>query len=249
MAAHTQSTRPANFVVFTLGIVGEGGALADQPTSTGRAHAAARGFLLTAKKDQPSPFFDLKVYSTDGKVSALVQRVADLKPKQRVTVKGRLGYRKYEGNSGMREKLEVVVSEVDVFDPKAGKSSDFVMLTLKAVQDGGVMDFTSTGKARAKVSAMLSTGKDATGAYKPPFFVEVAHVSKDDQPTPLMQAIAQLKKGDFFTVKGGFRMSEWESQEGTKRHGFSIWANSIEPFHWEGTSELHDEPELEGEPA
>lgn len=249
MAANNQSNRPSNFVIFTLGIVGKGGALADKPTGTGRAFSTARGFLLTGKKGQPAPFFDLKAFASDTKVSPLVQRVADLKPRERVTVKGRLGYRKYESNGVMKEVLEVIVSAVEPFDSKQGKTSDFVMLTLKAIQEGGIMDFTSTGKARGKVSAMLSTGKDASGAYKPPLFLDVAQVSKDDTPTPVIQAISQLQKGDTFTVKGSFKMDEWEGKDGAKHHSFSIWANSIEPFHWDGQQELQDEPELEGEPA
>lgn len=247
MATKSNTNRPSNFVVFTLGIVGDGGVLADQPTSTGKAYSTARGFLLTGKKDEPSPFFDLKAFARDKNPGVLVQLLADLKPKARVVVKGRLGYRKYESNGVMREKLEVVVSSIAPF-AKDEKSSDFVMLTLKAIKEGGSMDFTPTGKARGKVSAMLSTGKDANGEYKPPLFVDVVHVSKDDTATPVIEAISQFQKGDTFTVKGALKMDEWDGQDGLKHHSFSIWANSIEPFHWEG-QELQDEPELEGEPA
>ena len=108
------------------------------------------------------------------------------------------------------------------------------------------MDFTSTGKARGKVSAMLSTGKDANGEYKPPLFLDVAHVSKDDNATPVIEALAQLQKGEYFTVKGAFKMDEWDGKDGAKHHSFGIWANSIESFQWDG-QEL--EAELEGEPA
>lgn len=247
MATKTQTNRPSNFVVFTLGIVGNGGTLGDSLTSTGKAYSTARGFLFTGRKDEPSPFFDLKAFGKDKNVTQLVQRIADLKPKARVTVKGRLGYRKYESNGVMKEKLEVIASSVEPF-AREEKASDFVMLTLKAIKDGGAMDFTSTGKARGKVSAMLSTGKDANGEYKPPFFVEVVNVSKDDTATSLVEAVAQLKKGDYFTVKGALKMDEWDGQDGVKHQSFNIWANSIEPFHWDG-QELQDEPELIGEPA
>jgi single-stranded DNA-binding protein len=247
MATKSKPNRPSNFVVFTLGIVGDGGKLADQLTGTGRAYSTARGFLLTGNKDQPSPFFDLKAFAKDKTPGVLVKLLADLKPKARVVVKGRLGYRKYESNGAMREKLEVVVSAISPV-AKDEQPSDFVMLTLKAIKDGGSMDFTSTGKARGKVPAMLSIGKDANGEYKPPLFLDVAHVSKDDSPNAIIEAIAGLKKGEYFTVKGAFKMSEWDGQDGLPHHSFSIWANSIEPFHWEG-QELQDEPELEGEPA
>jgi len=247
MATKNQTNRPSNFVVFTLGIVGNGGALSDSLTSTGKAFSTARGFMFTGKKDEPAPFFDLKAFGRDKNVTQLVQRVADLKPKARVTVKGRLGYRKYESNGATKEKLEVIASSVEPL-AKEEKASDFVMLTLKAIKEGGAMDFTSTGEARGKVSAMLSTGKDANGEYKPPFFVEVVHVSKDDTATPVVEAITQLQKGDTFTVKGAFKMDEWDGKDGSKHQSFSIWANSIEPFHWDG-QELQDEPELEGEPA
>jgi single-stranded DNA-binding protein len=247
MATKSNTNRPSNFVVFTLGIVGNGGALADQPTATGRAYSTARGFLFTGNKDQPAPFFDLKAFAKDKNPSVLVKLLADLKPKARVVVKGRLGYRKYESNGATREKLEVIVSSIAPVQ-KDEKSSDFVMLTLRAIKDGGSMDFTPTGKARGKVSAMLSTGKDANGEYKPPLFLDVAHVSKDDNATPVIEALAQLQKGDTFTVKGAFKMDEWDGKDGAKHHSFSIWANSIESFQWEG-QELQDEPELEGEPA
>ena len=247
MATKSNTNRPSNFVVFTLGIVGNGGALADQLTSTGKAFSTARGFLLTGKKDEPAPFFDLKAFAKDKNPSVLVQLLADLKPKARVVVKGRLGYRKYESNGEMREKLEVVVSSIAPAQ-KDENPSDFVMLTLKAIKEGGSMDFTPTGKARGKVSAMLSMGKDANGEYKPPLFLDVAHVSKDDHATPVIEAISQLQKGDYFTVKGMFKMDEWDGKDGAKHHSFGIWANSIESFHWDG-QELQDEPELEGEPA
>jgi single-stranded DNA-binding protein len=248
MAPKSNSHRPSNFVVFTLGIVGDGGKLSDQPTATGRAYSTARGFLLTGHKDQPSPFFDLKAFAKDKNPSALVKLLADLKPKSRVTVKGRLGYRKYESNGATREKLEIVVSSIAPV-AQDESPSDFVMLTLKAIKDGGSMDFTPTGKARGKVSAMLSTGRDASGQYKPPLFLDIAHVSKDDQPNAVIEALSGLQKGAFFTVKGAFKMDEWDGADGATHHSFSIWANSLEPFHWEGTSELQDEPELEGEPA
>ena len=247
MAANSKPNRPSNFVVFSLGIVGEGGKLSDQPTSTGHAYATARGFLLTGNKDQPSPFFDLKAFARDEHPSELVKLLAGLQPKQRVVVKGRLGYRKYEHNGAAREKLEIVVSSIAPVQ-KDEQPSDFAMLTLKAIKDGGEMDFTPSGKARGKVSAMLSMGRDAAGEYKPPLFLDVVHVAKDDNATPVIEALSQLQKGDFFTVKGGFKMDEWEGKDGLKRQSFSVWANSIESFQWEGR-ELQGEPELIGEPA
>lgn len=254
MTTTNKTNRPSNFVVFTLGIVGQGGNLSDKLTLTGKSHSTARGFLLTGKKDKPSPFFNIKAYAFDENVTALVDAVSKLAAKNQVTVKGRLGYSKYESDNGTREKIDVIVSHIEGFDSKAegARASNFVMLTLRTIKDGGVVDFTTDGRARGKVSAMLSTGKDANGEYKPPFFVDVVSVSKDDSPTPVIDAIANLQKGNYFTVKGQLSMDEWE-KDGEKRQSYSIWANSVEPFYFEGQEPSQEEPnfdeELAGEPA
>jgi single-stranded DNA-binding protein len=259
MTTNSKSNRPFNFVVFTLGIIRDGGELSDTLTGTGKAFATARGYNYTGKRKEeqtkPSMFFDVKAFSFDDTVSKLVQQVADLSKGAKVTVKGRLGYRKWVSqNSVEREKLEVIASSIEAFDPKDAntKPSSFVMLTLKAIKDGGVVDFTQNGRARGKVSAMLSTGKDASGNYREPLWLDVVNVAQDDQITPTIDALGQLQKGDYFTVKGSLSMEEWTDKDGNQRRSYSVWANSIEPFSWGDADEqgaLEDEPELEGEPA
>jgi len=259
MTTNSKSNRPFNFVVFTLGIIGDGGQLSDTLTGTGRAFATARGYNYTGKRKEeqtkPSMFFDVKAFAFDENVTALVEQVADLSKGGKVTVKGRLGYRSWVSQNGIKkDKLEIIASSVEPFDPKDAnaKPSSFVMLTLKAIKDGGAVDFTSTGKARGKVSAMLSTGRDASGNYREPLWLDVVNVAQDDQITPVIDAIGRLQKGDYFTVKGSLSVDEWTDKDGNQRRSYSVWANSIEPFSWGDADEqgvIENEPELEGEPA
>jgi single-stranded DNA-binding protein len=257
MAAKNNSNRPFNFVVFTVGIVGDGGALSDTLTGTGKAFATARGYNYTGvrKEEQtkPSIFFDIKAFSPDDEVNALVQRVADLSKGDKVTVKGRLGYQKWTSSSGTeKEKLEIIASDMTKFDPKGDeRPSNFVMLTLRAVKDGGIIDYTSTGRVRGRVPAMLSAGRKANGDYREPLWLDVVNVAQDDQVTPVIEAIGKLQKGDYFTVKGSLNMQEWTDHNGNQRRSYSVWANKIEPFFWSNDQEdelsIEDEPPIEDE--
>lgn len=261
----SKSSKPNNFIVMTIAAIGEGGKLNDTLTSTGKAFATMRGYNYTGKRKEeqthPSMFFDVKAYSKDDTISPFVQEVADIAKGEKVTVKGRFGFRQWVSQSGIqKEALEIIASSVEEYDPKAegARPSNFAMLTLKAhvKEDDVPMSFTQGGKAMAKVRAHLSMGKDGNGEYRPSFWVNVLHVSKDENPDEVINAISNLEKGDYFTVKGTLVREEWTGKDAdgneVPRHSYSIWANSIEPFYWDDAPAVRQgEPleDLEGEPA
>jgi single-stranded DNA-binding protein len=263
---NSKSSKPSNFIVMTVAPIGDGGKVSDTLTSTGKAYATARGYNYTGKRKEeqtnPSMFFDVKAYSFDDTISKLVQQVADLSKGDKVTVKGRFGFRQWVSQSGIeKEALEIIASSVEEYDSKdkEARPSNFVMLTLKAhmkeEDEGNLVSYTESGKPMAKVRAHLSMGKDGNGNYRPSFWVNVLHVSKDDTMDPTIEAIGALKKGDYFTVKGTLVREEWTGKDAdgndVQRHGYTIWANSVEPFSWDTaeTQETVTEEYLEGEPA
>ncbi len=264
---NSKSSKPSNFIVMTIAAIGEGGNVNDTLTSTGKAFATMRGYNYTGKRKEeqthPSMFFDVKAYSRDDTISPFVQEVADIAKGEKVTVNGRFGFRQWVSQSGIqKEALDIIASSVEEYDPKDKESrpSNFVMLTLKVhiKPDDAPLSFTQTGKAMAKVRAHLSMGKDGNGEYRPSFWCNVLHVSKDENPDEVINALCDLKHGDYFTVKGTLVREEWTGKDAegndVPRHGYSIWANSIEPFHWDDDSAAAGEQEesledLEGEPA
>ena len=207
---NSKSSKPSNFIVMTIAAIGEGGKVNDTLTNTGKAYATMRGYNYTGKRKEeqtnPSMFFDVKAYSKDDTVSPFVQEVADIAKGEKVTVKGRFGFRQWVSQSGIqKEALEIIASSVEEYDPKDKETrpSNFAMLTFKAhiKPDDVPMSFTQSGKSMAKVRAHLSMGKDGNGEYRPSFWCNILHVSKDENPDEVINAICDLKNGDYFTVK------------------------------------------------
>lgn len=288
----SKSSKPSNFIVMTLAVIGDGGKLSDTLTGTGKAYSTMRGFNYTGKRmeeqSNPSMFFKVKAYSKDDTVSPLVQQIGDLvgpnkeetppTPGDKVTVKGRFGFNQWEANGVQMESLDIIASGAEAYDPKdkEARPSNLVVLTLKMFSkvEDKVMSFTKDGKPMVKFRARLSMGKDHNGDYRPAFWCNVVHSSKTESEDDVIKTAIALKdefdkdaslpederKGVYFTVKGPLKREEWTTKDDDgndiHHHGYTIWANSIEPFHWDDkdadpAGQEQEEPfdYLEGEPA
>ena len=114
----SNSNLPSNYVILTLMAVAEGEM---KVSAAGKPYAFVRAFLSQGKDKQtdeykPSIFFDVKAFSKDEDVSALVQTVADVQKKDRFTVKGRLGIDEWTGDDGVkRQQLVVFAKSIESF--------------------------------------------------------------------------------------------------------------------------------------
>lgn len=123
MAANYKN-RPSNYVILTLMAITAGEMKVSQ---AGRPFAFARAFLSQGKDKasgeyKPSLFFDVKAFSKDETVTALVQSLADLANKERFTVKGRLGVEEWTDKEGVKHQKLVIFAlsmEPFVFDENA----------------------------------------------------------------------------------------------------------------------------------
>jgi single-stranded DNA-binding protein len=128
------------------------------------------------------------------------------------------------------------------------RPSNYVILTLHAIADGETR-FTNSGKVMAKVRAFLSQGKEKdSDEYKPSIFFDVMAFSKDENATPLTDAIANFKNKGLLTIKGRLAMDEWTGKDETKHQQLLVIASSVEPFSFDKNGQEEVE-ELEGEPA
>ncbi|MEP0805847.1 MAG: single-stranded DNA-binding protein [Chloroflexota bacterium] len=131
---------------------------------------------------------------------------------------------------------------------KNNRPSNYVILTLMAVRDGESR-YSQSGKPYAFVRAFLSQGKvKDSDEYKPSVFFDVKGFSPDEEMSDVVQAIADIRKKDRFTVKGRLGMDEWTGDDGAKHQQLVIFAQSITPYVFP-TEEGDEEEELEGEPA
>jgi hypothetical protein len=85
--------RPSNYVILTLMAIAAGEMKVSQ---AGHPFSFTRAFLSQGKDKstgeyKPSLFFDVKAFSKDDSIPALVQSIADVQNKDRFTVKGRMG--------------------------------------------------------------------------------------------------------------------------------------------------------------
>ena len=127
------------------------------------------------------------------------------------------------------------------------RPSNYVIFTLRSIATGESR-FTNNGKAMSKVRAFLSQGKEKdSDEYKPSIFFDVMAISKDENPTPVIDAISAVTDKSYFTVKGNLAMEEWTDKDGVKHQKLVIFAQSVEPFSFANEAEPADE--LEGEPA
>lgn len=117
-ANNNKSNRPSNYVIFTLMAIADGEM---KVSAAGKPFSFVRAFLSQGKDKQteeykPSIFFDIKAFSKDEEVSALVQNVADIQNKDRFTVKGRLGMDEWIGEDGVkRQKLVIFAKSIEPF--------------------------------------------------------------------------------------------------------------------------------------
>ena len=119
MAANNNfKNRPSNYVIFTLMAIAAGEMKVSQ---AGKPFAFTRAFLSQGKDKttgeyKPSLFFDVKAFSKDDSVTALVQSIADVQNKDRFTVKGRMGMEEWEGQDGVKhQKLVIFASSIEPF--------------------------------------------------------------------------------------------------------------------------------------
>jgi len=127
------------------------------------------------------------------------------------------------------------------------RPSNYVILTLRSIASGEGR-FTNNGKAMSKVRAFLSQGKEKdSDEYKPSIFFDVMAISKDENTTLVIDAIAAVTNKSHYTVKGNLAMEEWTDKDGVKHQKLVIFAQSVEPFSFANEAEPADE--LEGEPA
>ena len=110
--------RPSNYVIFTLMAIAAGEMKVSQ---AGKPFAFTRAFLSQGKDKatgeyKPSLFFDVKAFSKDDSVTALVQSIADVQNKDRFTVKGRMGMEEWDGQDGVRhQKLVIFALSIEPF--------------------------------------------------------------------------------------------------------------------------------------
>lgn len=110
--------RPSNYVIFTLMAIAAGEMKISQ---TGKPFAFTRAFLSQGKDKttgeyKPSLFFDVKAFSKDDSVTALVQSIADVQNKERFTVKGRMGLEEWDGQDGVKhQKLVIFALSIEPF--------------------------------------------------------------------------------------------------------------------------------------
>lgn len=118
MATKNNSNRPSNYVIFTLMAIADGEM---KVSAAGKPFSYVRAFLSQGKDKQteeykPSIFFDVKAFSKDEEVSALVQNVADVQNKDRFTVKGRLGMDEWTGDDGVkRQKMVIFAKSIEPY--------------------------------------------------------------------------------------------------------------------------------------
>lgn len=114
----SNSNLPSNYVILTMMAVAEGEM---KVSAAGKPYSFVRAFLSQGKDKQtdeykPSIFFDVKAFSKNEDVSALVQTVADIQKKDRFTVKGRLGMDEWTGDDGVkRQQLVVFAKSIEPF--------------------------------------------------------------------------------------------------------------------------------------
>lgn len=112
------SNQPSNYVIITLQAVTDGEVKYAQ---SGKPYATVRAFLSQGKvKDsdeyKPSIFFNVKAFSKNDDVSALVQSVGDLVKKDRFTVKGNLAMEEWTGQDGAkRQQLVIFAKSIEPF--------------------------------------------------------------------------------------------------------------------------------------
>ena len=102
--------RPSNYVILTLMAISAGEMKVSQ---AGHPFAFVRAFLSQGKDKasgeyKPSLFIDVKAFSKDDSVTALVQSIADIQNKDRFTVKGRLGMEEWTGQDGVKHQKMVI---------------------------------------------------------------------------------------------------------------------------------------------
>lgn len=114
----SNSNRPSNYAILTLMAIADGEM---KYSAAGKPFSFVRAFLSQGKDKQteeykPSIFFDVKAFSKDEDVSALVQNLADIQNKDRFTVKGRLGMDEWTGEDGVkRQKLVIFAKSIEPF--------------------------------------------------------------------------------------------------------------------------------------
>lgn len=124
-------------------------------------------------------------------------------------------------------------NDVDVREP-----SNYVVLTLRAVTDGEVR-YAASGCPWAYIRAFLSNGKDkTTNEFRPSLFFTVKAFG--NYVGAAVWAIAELTKGDRFTVKGRLGLEQWD-KDGEKHQTLVILASSVQAFAAE-RAKLEDEP-------
>ncbi len=132
MAANSNSSfknRPSNYVIFTLMAIAAGEMKFSQ---AGRPFAFVRAFLSQGKDKtsgeyKPSLFFDVKAFSKDDNIPALVQSIADIQNKERFTVKGRMGMEEWTDKDGAkRQKMAIFALSIEpfTFDENAAVPED-----------------------------------------------------------------------------------------------------------------------------
>jgi len=115
---NNKSNRPSNYVIFTLMAITDGEM---KFSAAGKPYSFVRAFLSQGKDKQteeykPSIFFDVKAFSKDEEVSAIVQNVADVQNKARFTVKGRIGMDEWTGDDGVkRQKLVIFAKSIEPY--------------------------------------------------------------------------------------------------------------------------------------
>ena len=111
--------RPSNYVILTLMAIAAGEMKVSQ---AGHPFAFTRAFLSQGKDKasgeyKPSLFIDVKAFSKDDNVTALVQSIADIQNKDRFTVKGRMGMEEWTGQDGVKhQKMVVFALSIDPFN-------------------------------------------------------------------------------------------------------------------------------------
>ena len=121
--------RPSNYVILTLMAIAAGEMKVSQ---AGHPFAFVRAFLSQGKDKttgeyKPSIFFDVKAFSKDDSVTALVQSIADVQNKDRFTVKGRMGMEEWDGQDGVKhQKLVIFALSIEpfTFDENAAVPED-----------------------------------------------------------------------------------------------------------------------------
>ena len=108
-----QSNQPSNYVIFTLMAIADGEVKYAQ---SGKPYATVRAFLSQGKDKRteeykPSIFFDVKAFSKNDDVTALVQSVGDLVKKDRFTVKGNLALEEWTGQDEVKRQQLVIFAK------------------------------------------------------------------------------------------------------------------------------------------